>query len=141
MISNVSGTFKKFSGNVQSENDDYNNAKIHFEVATDSIDTNLEERDNALKSPILLDTPKFPKMVFDGKLQKKNDSYQVTGDLTLCAITKSISLQAEFTGIGKGRFGDTRIGFEVDGKINRKDFGLTWTYKGNARKPSFPGSS
>lgn len=126
MISNVSGTFKVFNGDVESENDDFNNAKITFEIDTNSIDTNQAERDTHLKSPLFLDTEKFPKILFDGSLQKKSDHYELNGALTLCAVTKNIKMEVEFTGTGKGRFGETRAGFEVNGKINRKDFGLNF---------------
>ncbi|MBI1768353.1 MAG: YceI family protein [Bacteroidetes bacterium] len=127
MISNVSGTFKVFNGDVQNENEDFSDAKVHFEIDTNSIDTNHEGRDADLKSPHFLDTQKFPKILFHGLLQKKDDNYELQGELTLCATKRSVKLEVEFTGIGKGRFGDTRAGFEVNGKINRKDFGLNWS--------------
>jgi polyisoprenoid-binding protein YceI len=53
--------------------------------------------------------------------------YRITGDLTIRDVTKAVTFDAELTGMGKGRFGDNRAGFEVDGKINRKDFGLVWS--------------
>jgi polyisoprenoid-binding protein YceI len=125
MIANVSGTFKIFSGDVQTESEDFNNAEIHFEIDANSIDTNNEKRDTDLKSPLFLDTQKFPKITFQGVLHKKEDNYQLQGDLTVCATKQPIKMEIEFTGIGKGRFGDIRAGFEGNGKINRKDFGLT----------------
>jgi polyisoprenoid-binding protein YceI len=124
MISNVSGTFKIFKGEVTNEGEDFNNAEINFEIDVNSIDTNNEKRDSDLKSPIFLDTEKFPKILFDGVLQKKNDSYELQGELTICAVKRSVKMEVEYTGTGKGRFGDTRAGFEVNGKINRKDFGM-----------------
>jgi len=124
MISNVSGTFKVFTGDVQSESEDFNNAKIHFEIDTNSVDTNLEERDGHLKSPLFLDVQNYPNIIFDGLLQKKAGNYELTGDVTIHGIKKSITMAVEHTGLGQGRFGDTRAGFEVDGKINRKDFEL-----------------
>ncbi|PBQ30905.1 hypothetical protein CNR22_03645 [Sphingobacteriaceae bacterium] len=126
MISNVSGTFKLFNGEVQSEIEDFNNAKVSFEIDTNSIDTNQTERDTHLKSTLFLDTEKFPKIIFDGSLQKKDADYELIGDLTICAVKKRIKMEVEHTGIGKGRFNDTRAGFEVNGKINRKDFGLNF---------------
>jgi polyisoprenoid-binding protein YceI len=124
MISNVTGTFRTFHGEVQTEAEDFNQALIHFEVGANSIDTNHEERNGHLKSPLFLDVAKFPKIIFDGLLKKKGEDHDLEGDLTLCAVTRSITLGAEFTGAGKGRFGDTRAGFEVNGTINRKDFGI-----------------
>ena len=127
LISNVSGTFKKFSGTVNSLGDDFNNAEINFEIDTNSIDTNQPERDTHLKSPLFLDVQKFPKITFKGHLQKTNNSHQLVGNLTLCAVTKNISMPVTFNGIGTGRFNDTRAGFELSGTINRKDFGLNFS--------------
>jgi polyisoprenoid-binding protein YceI len=127
MISNVSGTFKIFHGDVDSDSEDFSNAEIHFEIDTNSIDTNLPERDSHLKSPLFLNAEKFPKILFNGILQKNEDGYELVGELTICATTRKVTLNVEFTGIGKGRFGDNRAGFELNGRINRKDFGLDWT--------------
>jgi polyisoprenoid-binding protein YceI len=125
-ISNVNGTFDVFQGNVQSEDEDFNHAKVQFVIDSDSINTNLEDRDKHLKSAEFFDTQKFPKITFEGSLQRKNNDYELAGELTIRETVKNIRMEAEFTGTGKGRFGDTRAGFEVNGKINRKDFGLTW---------------
>ena len=59
-------------------------------------------------------------------LQKDGEDYQLTGDLTLRDVSRPVTLDVEFTGAATGRFGDQRAGFEASGKINRKDFGLTW---------------
>ncbi|HEV3224727.1 MAG TPA: YceI family protein [Puia sp.] len=126
-ISNVSGTFKIFNGIVEAGNEDFNNASIHFEIDTNSIDTNNAERDNHLKSPMFLDTEKFPKIVFDGALQKAEDDFILSGELTIQETKRNIKMETEFTGIGAGRFGDTRAGFEVTGKINRKEYGLNFS--------------
>jgi polyisoprenoid-binding protein YceI len=124
MISNVSGTFNTFSGNVQNESNDFNNAEIHFEIDSNSVDTNLAERDSHLKSPLFLDVEKYPTITFHGFLHKKDSRYTLEGDLTLCAVKKPVTLDVDLNGTGEGRFGDTRAGFEANGKINRKDFGI-----------------
>jgi polyisoprenoid-binding protein YceI len=125
-IANVNGTFSVFKGTVQTESDDFNNAQISFEVDANSLTTKHDERDNQLKSPIFLDVEKFPKITFSGILKKSGDSYALNGDLTIHGTTRPVTLEVEFTGIGKGRFNDIRAGFEVSGKIIRKDFGLTF---------------
>ena len=125
-ISNVSGTFKIFKGNVQSQNEDFSNAEISFEIDTNSIDTNQEERDGHLKSPIFFDTEKYPTISFNGSLQKNINKYELVGELKILETKKDIKMDVEYSGTGKGRFNDTRAGFEVNGKINRKDYGLSW---------------
>jgi polyisoprenoid-binding protein YceI len=125
-ISNVSGTFKLFTGEVQVENESFNNALIHFEIDTNSIDTNNSERDNHLKSPVFFDTENFPKIMFDGNLKETDGDFSLEGQLTILKTTKKVKLEAQLSGIGAGRFGDRRAGFEINGKINRRDFGLNF---------------
>jgi polyisoprenoid-binding protein YceI len=146
-VANVTGTFKVFQGEIEHEGDapetagaleasDFDGAKVRIAVDTTSLDTNHAQRDGHLKSPDFFHTEQFPVMVFDGVLRKEGQGtqdgeadarYTVTGDLTIRDVTKAVTFDAELTGMGKGRFGDNRAGFEVDGKINRKDFGLTWS--------------
>lgn len=124
-IANVTGTFKTFSGSVETEAKDFAGAKIYFEMKTDSIDTNNAQRDEHLKGELFLNVQVFPKISFNGTLQKE-DEYTLSGDLTILNDTKPIIMNVEYTGTGKGRFNDTRAGFEISGKLNRKDFGLTF---------------
>ena len=124
MISNVSGTFNKFRGEVNSESEDFNKSEIHFEIDTNSVDTNHEERNGHLKSPLFLDAEKFPKIIFDGVLNKKAENYELDGSVTIHGVKQPVKMDVEYTGTGKGRFGDTRAGFDINGKINRKDFGI-----------------
>jgi len=121
-ISTVSGTFNSFQGSAQTEQDDFNNARIQFEIDTNSIDTNNGERDKHLKSDMFLNVDKYPKINFQGSLQNN----KLVGELTLLETTKTVQLEVEQTGVGQGRFGETRAGFEVTGKINRKDFGVSF---------------
>jgi len=125
-IANVNGTFDKFQGNAATDNDDFNNALVHFEIDADSINTKNAARDTHLKSPFLFNTEKYPKILFDGRLEKKGDAYELAGELTIGSTMRAIVLATELTGSGKGMHNDTRAGFEVEGKINRKDYGLTW---------------
>lgn len=126
MISNVSGTFKLFNGSVETEGENFEGAKIQFEIDPNSIDTNQAERDNHLRSPLFLDTAKFPKIEFEGHLQKKEENHELNGELSICKIKRNVKLEVDYNGTGTGRFRDTRAGFEINGKINRKDFGLNW---------------
>tara|TARA_R110000868_G_scaffold111773_2_gene301548 strand:- start:387 stop:935 length:549 start_codon:yes stop_codon:yes gene_type:complete len=125
-ISNVSGNFNDFSGTFITQDEEFNNAKIYFEINTNSVDTNNSERDIHLKSKTFFNIDKFPKIIFNGILQKLEDNFQINGDLTILSITKPIQLQTEFLGIGVGRFNDERAGFEINGKLNRKEYGLNF---------------
>jgi polyisoprenoid-binding protein YceI len=126
-IANVAGTFKLFSGEVETDNENFDDAKITFEMDANSINTDHEQRDGHLKSDLFFDTVKFPKINLSGTLHKKNDVYEIDGDLTIRDVTKSVKLAAAFNGTGKDiGFGNTRAGFEASGKINRKDFGISF---------------
>lgn len=126
-IANVSGAFRKFGGAVATTSTHgFDNSEIYFELNTASIDTNNPERDNHLKSGMFLNADKYPKISFDGKLIKADDEYKLNGNLTILETTLPVSMAVEYTGMGKGRYNDIRAGFEVHGKINRKDFGLNF---------------
>jgi polyisoprenoid-binding protein YceI len=125
-IANVSGTFRGFSGTVISDTVDFDQGEIYFEAETNTIDTNNSTRDKDLRSDLFLNAARFPKLVFSGLIRRTNAAYQLDGELTLLETTKAIQLEVEYTGTGEGRFKDIRAGFEVGGKINRKDFGLTF---------------
>ncbi|UPK68488.1 YceI family protein [Chitinophaga filiformis] len=122
-IANVSGAFLSFEGMAYTiAQDDFEGASVDFEIKADSLNTNNPERDAHLRSDLFFDVQRFPTINFKGTLVGD----KLTGNLTIRGVTKEISLEADFTGAGQGRFGDTRAGFELSGKINRKDFGLTW---------------
>jgi polyisoprenoid-binding protein YceI len=123
-IANVTGTFKTFSGHVSCKGDLFAGATVSFQMDAATIDTNNTERDKHLKSDLFLNAEKFPGIIFTGVITQEDGDYRLAGDLTLLATTKRISLNVEHTGTGQGRFNDTRAGFEIIGKINRKDFGL-----------------
>ena len=112
-VSNVSGNFNVFSGNLETDNEEFNDSAVQFEIDTNSVDTNNSERDGHLKSPHFFDTAKFPKITFNGTLQEAAGDFLLVGELTILETTRIVKLNAELTGTGSGRFGDTRAGFEV----------------------------
>ena len=125
-VSHVTGRFRIFQGDVLCGNEDFKDAEIHVTLDSGSMDTNNPQRDAHLKSPDFIDAEKYPVITFDGLLQKDSDDYVLAGEMVIREVRASVKLRAELTGIGTGRFGDRRAGFEVKGKISRKDFGLTW---------------
>ncbi|MDE1192727.1 MAG: YceI family protein [Arachidicoccus sp.] len=128
LISNVSGKFKAFEGELDRVNDDFSESKVSFLARVESIDTGNEQRDAHLKSADFFDAEKYPEIKFSStSFEKDGDSYKVVGDLTIHDVTNSIILDVVFNGASADDYGNKRIGFEGKGKINRKDFGLGFT--------------
>lgn len=128
VISTVSGFFRSFEGTVESEGDNFEHAKIDFSIDIDSIDTKQTQRDEHLKSADFFDAATYPHIKFHSTSFKKtgDDEYELRGDLTIKNVTKPITLEVEFGGSADDFYGNTKAGFELTGKINRKEFGLTW---------------
>jgi polyisoprenoid-binding protein YceI len=128
MITNVSGQFTSFSVDATSDGDDFSNGEVNFTAQTSSVNTNAEQRDGHLKSPDFFDTAKYPEIKFKGtNFNKTSDgNFKLDGELTIKDVTKKITLDVEFGGVQKDPYGQTKAGFTVSGKLNRKDFGLTW---------------
>ena len=128
MITNVTGSFTKFDATMESNAADFSDAKISFEADANSISTNNEQRDGHLKSDDFFAADKFPKLTFVSKsfTKKSDDKYTLTGDLTIRGTTKPVELDVEYGGNMTDPYGQAKSGFEINGKINRKDFGLTW---------------
>jgi len=128
VISTVSGFFKSFEGELDTANDDFTDANISFSLDIDSIDTNQSQRDEHLKSAEFFNAAEYPKISFKSTSFIKVDDgdYKLAGDLTIKGITKPVTLDVEFGGAAADFYGNTKAGFEITGKINRKEFGLTW---------------
>src|ERR1700712_5090998 len=121
MISTVTGTFKKFEGEIDTTSDtDFSGATVNFSADIDSIDTGMEQRDGHLKGAEFFDAEKYPTISFASTSFEKtdDDTYKVTGDLTIKGVTKPVTLTVEHGGIMGDFYGNTKAGFDISGKIN-----------------------
>ncbi|MDB5125792.1 YceI family protein [Mucilaginibacter sp.] len=127
VISTVSGFFKSFEGQLETENEDFTDAKIEFSLDVNSVDTTQPQRDEHLKSAEFFDAATHPKITFKStSFTADGDDYKLVGDLTIKDVTKPVTLAVEYGGSAGDFYGNTKAGFEVTGKINRKEFGLVW---------------
>jgi polyisoprenoid-binding protein YceI len=128
MITTVTGYFKQFDLEVETETDDFNTAKkIEFTADIDSIDTNNPQRDAHLKSADFFNAEEHSELKFSGKkYESSGDEATLHGDLTIRGVAKPIKLHVEYGGIVVDPYGQTKAGFTVTGKISRKEFGLLW---------------
>ena len=127
VITTVTGRFNAYTGSIEASDDSFVDAKVAFEAQIDSISTGQEQRDGHLKSADFFDAATYPTLTFASTgLSKKGDGLVLAGQLTMRGVSKDISLDVDFGGMEKDLYGQIKAGFEVTGKINRKDFGLTW---------------
>ena len=129
VISTVTGSFKQFEGEATTEDDSFGNAHVRFAAKIASIDTNQPQRDEHLKSADFFDATTYPELTFVSTsfVKASEGEYKLTGDLTLHGVTKPVTLDLEYGGTAADFYGNQKAGFEVSGKINRKDFGLAWS--------------
>lgn len=129
VISTVTGSFKAFEGTVETEGEDFSTANINFSADIASIDTNQAQRDEHLQSADFFDAANHPKLTFtESSLEKTGeDTFKLTGDLTIKGISKPVVLDVEYGGAMTDFYGQSKAGFEITGKISRKEFGLTWS--------------
>lgn len=128
VISTVTGKFKIFDASVETDNEDFEDARITFEADVSSIDTNNTDRDAHLKSDDFFNAEEHPKLTFESTSFKHlgEGQYKLLGNLTIRGNTKPVELDAVYGGTVTDPYGNTKAGFEVTGKINRKEFGLKW---------------
>lgn len=128
MISTVSGAFKKFDATAETGKGDFSDVKVTFEADVDSIDTKDEQRDGHLKGDDFFNAEKFPKITFvSTSVERKSDTeYTLTGDLTIRDVTQPVELNVEYNGTVNDPWGQVKAGFEITGKISRKEYNLKW---------------
>tara|TARA_R110002124_G_scaffold254659_1_gene420270 strand:- start:2840 stop:3373 length:534 start_codon:yes stop_codon:yes gene_type:complete len=126
MISNVKGEFRTFQANIDGE--DFTNSTISANIDASSISTNNNDRDTHLKSPDFFEVENYPEITFVSTSIKKidDDDFKLVGNLTIKGVTKEIKLDTEFGGFMKDLYGNEKAGFSINGKLNRKDFGLNY---------------
>lgn len=126
MVSKVRGQFDTFSATIEIA-EEPTDSKVSVEVDLSSINTNDENRDGHLRSADFFNVETHPKMTFTStKVEQKGDEWLVTGDLTLNGITKPLTLEVEFEGGTIDPWGNLRIGFSAEGKLDREDWGVSW---------------
>ena len=128
MITNVKGEFRNFEAAIESDGNDFSEARISATVDAASIDTNNSDRDAHLKNADFFDVENNSELTFESTACNKldDDNYQLKGMLGIKGINKEIVLDVEFGGFVKDPYGNEKAGFSFSGKINRKEWGLNW---------------
>ena len=128
MVTKVRGSFKEFEGHAHLDAADPSKSSAEVTIQVASVDTGQEQRDAHLRNSDFFDAENYPTMTFKSTSAEKVDdnTYRLTGDLTVKDTTKPITIDFEFTGTAKDPYGNLRAGFEGQATINRKDWGLNW---------------
>ena len=127
MITTVKGRITEIDGTIYTDEKDPKNSSVEATLKATSIDTRTDQRDQHLRSQDFLNVEKFPEIKFRStRVEGGKDHFKLTGQLTIRDVTKEITLDVDFEGRTKDPWGGERVGFSANGKIDRRDFGLTW---------------
>ncbi len=127
VIASVEGRFNGVTGEIEMGKK-IEDTKITAKVDIKTVNTGNGDRDKHLMGPDFFDAEKFPEMTFVSKsISGKADALKIKGDLTMHGVTKAVTLDGKYSGVANDPFGNTKIAFQAKGKINRKDYGLTWS--------------
>mgnify|MGYP001417920460 CR=1 FL=1 len=129
MITTVTGSFQKFEAEITAPGDDLSKARVTLKAEAASVTTGSEQRDGHLKSADFFDTANHPHIIFTSTKAEDVDhdgSWTLHGDLSINGIVKPVKLDVEFGGVMKDPWGNTKAGITINGKIDRKQWGLVW---------------
>ncbi len=128
MVTKVRGSFNEYEGTAVVDGADLSKSDVQVTIQAGSIDTRSADRDGHLKSGDFLALEEYPTITFRSTDVKAtgDDSFDLTGDLTIKDTTASVTIPFEFEGAATDPFGNLRAGFEGKTTISRKDFGMTW---------------
>ena len=128
LVSKTTGHFTEYQGFIDMDAEAETVKAIEAAIKTASVNTNHAKRDAHLRNADFFDVEKYPTMTYRMKQYHKTaDGYQAVGELTLRGVTKDITLTGNLNGVAKDPWGNLRAGFNAEGKLNRKDFGMVWS--------------
>ncbi len=130
MVSTVHGSFSGLKGMVDYDPANLEASKANLTIDTTTVDTRNENRDKDLRSPKFFDVEKFPTITFVSKrvVPQGQGKFQLVGDMTMHGVTKEVTFSVEGPMPAvKDAKGNLHSGASASTKINRKDFGLTWS--------------
>ncbi|WP_447975022.1 YceI family protein [Nitrospira sp. Kam-Ns4a] len=130
VVSKTTGRFTDYTGSIEMDPEGKTVKTIEATIRTASVNTNHPKRDQHLRSPDFFHVEKYPTMAYRLKRYQAtggDNEYTAVGDLTLLGVTKEITLVGRFNGVAKDPWGNVRAGFTAQGKLNRKEFGMSWS--------------
>jgi polyisoprenoid-binding protein YceI len=124
-IATVRGTFGEFEGKIVLDGN-IADAKVTGSAKAASIDTSQPDRDTHLRSADFFDAETYPELTFESTslTEVDEETFEITGDLTMHGVTKPITLKAVLQGTEVDPWGNDRVGFEITGQLERSDWGM-----------------
>ncbi|UCG51224.1 MAG: YceI family protein [Candidatus Latescibacterota bacterium] len=130
VITKVKGEFNEYAGTISYDDQDITKSSVEVTIKTASIDTKDEKRDAHLRTADFFDAEKYPEITFKSKrVVKSEDGFVVVGDLTMRGVTKEIEIPFVVSGVITDPWGNTRMGISAELKLNRQDYGISWSNK------------
>jgi polyisoprenoid-binding protein YceI len=128
LVTKVRGRFTDFEGVVRVDRERPEKSSVEFSIDAASVDTDVADRDTHLKSPDFFDVAKHPRITFvSTRIEPRGgDRYDVTGTLTLRGVARELTLPVTFLGSARDPWGNERAGFELETKLDRKDYGMVF---------------
>lgn len=128
MVSTVRGEFEKYSGTVEFDESDVAHSKVEVQIEAASVNTHNAQRDEHFRSADFFDVEHYPYITFKSTKVILADPHhgQLVGDLTIRGVTREVTLDVEYSGVSQSPWNTYSAGFSLQGKINRKDWGLNW---------------
>jgi polyisoprenoid-binding protein YceI len=127
MITTVKGRVTEVEGTIYTDEKNPQNSSVEATLKAASIDTRTEQRDQHLRGEDFLNVEKYPEIKFKStRITGDKQHFKLTGDLTIRDVTREITLDVEYEGRNKDPWGGERVGFSASGKLDRREFGLTW---------------
>jgi polyisoprenoid-binding protein YceI len=127
MVTKVRGHFEQFEGTAHVDTTTPANSSVTVTIEAASVTTGNEQRDGHLKTPDFFDIANYPQITFvSTNVERDGSEWDITGDLTINGVTKSVTIPFEETGSAKDPFGNTRVGFEGEVTIDRTEWNLSF---------------
>jgi polyisoprenoid-binding protein YceI len=128
MVTKVRGAFNDFEGTAHLDGDDPTKSSASVSIEVASVDTRQPQRDDHLRNNDFFDAATYPKITFVSTSVERlsEETFRMTGDLTIKNVTRPVSVDFEYSGSATDPYGNQRVGFEGSTVINRKDFGVNF---------------
>lgn len=128
LVSKTAGQFNDFNGTIVADFANLDASSVAFTIQAASIDTANEDRDKHLRSEDFFDVETYPEITFVSRKITKSgdDTFAVTGTLTMHGVAKTVTLPVTFLGEGPSPWGGRVAGWEIQTTLDRKDYGIVW---------------